>query len=311
MTTLTQEDQFADYERREIHGKRVWVPQPVRIDNRYFVERQEIIEKALATWLVLDGMPPMSFRFYGPSGIGKNAAVYTLARTLHKDLYIVGGHQGLGPDDIACTPVMTSGKEVVYVASPLFGAMLRGGICFFDEIGKAPTCALDPLASVLDDRRTLTSVAAGIHLRAHPEFLFCAALQEEEENGVGLPAFLDKRTRPAIRVGYPSRETLERFLRTQFSTTPDVWLTAFVKEFREKDICPGDAVKLLRYAFSLAVREGKIDVSPEEATAYLRRACPDMKRPEDQTAPSGTGMGKHDNGERKSKAAAKPRIVLQ
>jgi MoxR-like ATPase len=206
---------------------------------------------------------------------------------------------------------MTSGRQVVYAASPLFAAMLRGGICFFDEIGKAPTCALDILAPVLDDRRTLTSVAAGIHLRAHRDFLFCAALQDEEESVSCLPAFLDKRTRPAIRVGYPSRETLERILRSRLSQTPGVWFSAFLAGFQDSRICPGEAVKLLQYAYRLAVRDGRKEVTAEEAGNYLLRACEDMKRPAGEYAPPSLGNGRQPHDQSKPSTTAEPSDVVQ
>jgi len=165
------------------------------------------------------------------------------------------------------------------VASPLFAAMLKGGICFFDEIGKAPTSALDPLASVLDDRRTLTSVLAGIRLKAHEEFLFCAALNENEEEGIGLPGFINERTRPAIRVGYPPREVLEKILKSRFPMAAETWLSVFFRHFRREDMSARVAIDLLRYAYRMASREGKQEASEGDVARYLTRAAVEMGYP--------------------------------
>ena len=207
----------------------------------------------------------------GRPGSGKNALVYQLAQILEKDLYIINGHQELGPEDIACAATMTSQQTIEYVASPLFAAMLRGEICFFDEIGKAPISALDPLASVLDDRRSLTSVLAGIHLQAHPDFLFCAALNQNEEEGLGLPGFIDERTRPAIKVGYPARPILEQIVRAHLPMAADTWFKLFVELFPE-EMSPRTANKLLGYAYRLAVLDHNVRPSARQIKRYLKQA---------------------------------------
>jgi MoxR-like ATPase len=161
----------------------------------------------------------------------------------------------------------------------LFAAMLRGGICFFDEIGKAPTAALDPLASVLDDRRTLTSVLAGIHLKAHPDFLFCAALNQDEEEGLGLPGFIDERTRPAIKVDYPAAVIMERILRIYLPKAGDAWFQVFLSQY-QKGISPRGVITLLSYAFRLSQQEGNQHPSPRQIKAYMGRAFQEVRSSE-------------------------------
>ena len=239
------------YEKIEIGGMTVRLPPPVSLPNTRLVGRDDIIEKTLAAWTVIGEHPPLNFRLYGPPGVGKNAIVYELARILERELYIINGHDELGPEDIACTATITSRNRVEYVASPLFAGMYRGGIVFFDEIGKAPSSALDPLASVLDDRRELTSVLAGIRIEADPGFLFCAALNDIEETGVGLPSFLDERTRPAIDVGYPTASALKQILQAHFPDHDKHWVGAFIAEFKDATLSPRSAITLLGYACRL------------------------------------------------------------
>jgi hypothetical protein len=59
--TATRE-RFSNYESLEIEGKRIWVPLPVELPQDQFIERQDIIEKALAAWMKLDGVPPLNLR---------------------------------------------------------------------------------------------------------------------------------------------------------------------------------------------------------------------------------------------------------
>src|SRR4030042_2084326 len=176
MTANLIQEQISKFEVTKLGDLTIRVPLCDEIPDIEIVEQKEIINKALATWLNIDGVAPLNFRLYGPAGVGKNTIVYHLARILQKELYIIRGGEELRPEEITCSPIATSSHTFEYIASPLFAAMLRGGICFFDELSRAPHSVLAPLASVLDDRRTLTSVNPGICLKAHPEFLFCAAL---------------------------------------------------------------------------------------------------------------------------------------
>ena len=267
-----EHDESETYEKVTIGGTSVRLPPPAPLPTASLVGRDDIVEKAMAAWTTLGTLPPLNFRFYGPPGVGKNAIVYELARTLGRDLYIINGHEELGPEDIACTATITSSNSVEYVASPLFAGMYRGGIVFFDEIGKAPPAALDPLASVLDDRRELTSVLAGIRIKANADFLFCAALNEIEETGVGLPAFLDERTRPAIHVGYPSIATLEMVLEKHFQDYDKAWTRAFVSEFKDATLSPRTAITLLSYASRLFRAHNGSSAQPSELEIrdYLR-----------------------------------------
>jgi MoxR-like ATPase len=270
----TQVRDSKNFERVEIEGKIIRVPYPEEIPEIRFAGREAIIERALAAWLEIDGFKPLNFRLFGPPGTGKNAIVYELSRLLKKDLYIINGHDELGPEDIACSATMTSGNTIEYVASPLFAAMLRGGIIFFDEIGKAPERALSPLASVLDERRSLTSVLAGIHLKAREGFLFCAALNENEEEGIGLPGFLDERTRPSIYVGHPGAAEIEEILRCHVPSDALHWIKIFVDIFKAVELSTRNAITILEFAYKMSRRSngnskpGKGKISDYLTSAY-------------------------------------------
>lgn len=253
MEKALSKGQTSKFEWVEIEGRTVKMPLPVEgneLSRFSFVGREDIIDKTLAAWASLNGGAPLNFRLYGPPGVGKNAIVYELARLLNKELYIMSGNDELDAEDIACAPSMESNGRIVYDASPLFAAMRRGGILFFDEIGKATAAALDPLASVLDDRRTLVSTRAGLTIRARDGFLFCCALNDTEEEGIGLPPFLDERTRPAISVGYPSPELMADILKSRFREEGQ-WLEVFMAEFSGLSISPRNVIKLIEYAVKL------------------------------------------------------------
>ena len=173
MKRLEDYNMIDGYEKVKIQGKSVWVPPPDEIPSLAYIERDDdLINNALSTWMDIDGLPPEHFRLYGPPGVGKNYTIYRLAQILKKDLYILNGNEELTSEEVACGVTQTSTGSFTYVASPLFAAMLRGGIFFFDEIAKFPPSALNSLASVLDDLRTIRSGQAVITLKAHRDFLF-------------------------------------------------------------------------------------------------------------------------------------------
>lgn len=268
---LQKNKQLSSYEIIQIDQKKIWVPLPDKIENHKFIDRPKIIEQALAAWMPFDNLPPLNFQLYGPPGSGKNAIVYELARILNKDLYILNGHDELSAEDIACTPIMTSSKTIEYVASPLFAAMLRGGIFFFDEIGKAPPNALSPLSSVLDQRRTLHSVMAGIKLKAHKDFLFCAALNEREQGVNGLPDYIDERLSPSIYVCYPDFDILKQILKINMPANVNKWINVFLDEFKNDNLSPRMAIKTLTFAYKLAKKQGKKKLNAKEIRNFLQQ----------------------------------------
>jgi len=246
--------QIDDLEKIEIAGKVISLPYPDVIPEFRLIGREDIIDLALAAWSTIDGIPPHPFRLWGSPGVGKNSIIYGLTRILKKDLYIIDGHDELRPEDVACRIVPIKNK-FAYVASPLFTAMLKGGICLFDEIEKAPPRSLVPLGSVLDERRTLTSMLAGIRIKAHPEFLFCAASNEDEDEGTNLLPFIDDRTRPSFRVGNLPMSQLREILITKIPSHAEQWIQTFMGMFKDSELSTRRSIEILENAYKLYKRK--------------------------------------------------------
>jgi len=245
--------QIQDLEKIEIAGKIVRLPYPDEIPEFPLIGREDIIELALAAWSTIEGIRAHPFRLWGRPGVGKNSIIYGLTRILNKELYIINGHDELRAEDVACNVVPIKNK-FEYVASPLFTAMLKGGICLFDEIEKAPPRSLVPLGSVLDERRTLTSVLAGIRIKAHPEFLFCAASNEDEDEGTSLPPFIDERTRPSFGVGNLPMSLLREILMTKIPSHAEQWIQTFMGMFKDIELSTRRSIEILENAHKLYKR---------------------------------------------------------
>lgn len=271
---------WQNFEKIEIQGTTVRIPPPEDLSNEPFVGKEELIDRAMAAWSSFDGHQPLNIRFYGPPGTGKNSLVYELARRMGKDLFIINGSDELRPQDIACHPKFNSRQEIEYVASPVLAAMIKGGIAFFDEIDRTPEKALATLAPVLDTRRSLASVDAGININAHPGFLFCASLNVDDELATGLPLNISERIKPVYRIGYPSQQELEKILDTHFPNVSDLWISGFVHMFKNRELSPREAIQLMTYTRNL-YKKRENNRNPDRLTRrmvqkYVKEAAKDF-----------------------------------
>jgi MoxR-like ATPase len=260
---------------RVIIGRRtIWMPQPTPAPATQLVDRADLSQKALAAWLAVGNVPPLSFRLYGPPGTGKNTLVFQLAEAMGgRSVYVLNAHEELSSEDVACTAVGGSGQTVEYVASPVMAAAYYGGVAFFDEIAKAPVGSLDALVSLLDDRRVLTSVVAGITIRVHPDFRFAAALNDGEDEL--LPDYIRERLSPAIRVDHPPRAVLLKILRAHLPAAEDIWFAAFDQEVQQV-VSSRTAVSTMSYAYRQWLATAEASLGEAKARRYMRNALAEV-----------------------------------
>ena len=192
--------------------------QPTLREDEELVGREEEARMMLASWIAQPSLPPLAPLLVGEAGVGKNRLVYELARCTGKDLYLFQGHEDVTAEDLVCAVRFSDDpqRKMDYILSPLATAMLRGGICFIDEIGKLRHRALAPLVSVLDERRYLDSNLLGERIYAKPGFRFVAATNTVDLAAQSLPEFIRSRLRPQIEVGFPPREQIDRMVRQRF-----------------------------------------------------------------------------------------------
>src|SRR5690242_17457193 len=176
-------------------GQVIWLADAQRVPTRKFVGRSHELRLCKAAFGINESnrldpaLQSLHFRLEGAPGVGKNEIVYQLARELaaseNLSFYSVQGHEEMTPEDLSLLVVPDSqrleGLALQLRASPLATALHQGGLFFFDEINRVPARALSPLASVLDDRRSLYSATTGITVEPKDEdarrrFRFCCAL---------------------------------------------------------------------------------------------------------------------------------------
>src|SRR5690348_2178824 len=171
-----------------------------------WVGQEESMRQLLAAWLVIDANDlPMNPRLLGKPGVGKTTLAYAAARRLGREVYIMQATVDTRPEDLLVTPVIEGEAKLRYVASPLVTAMLRGGIVILDEGNRMSEKSWASLAPLLDTRRYVESIVAGIKIKAHPSFRMVATMNDDSST-FDLPEYIQSRLQPQILIDFPERD---------------------------------------------------------------------------------------------------------
>lgn len=193
----------------EISGVTLHLGEPDHLKARW-VGQDDLLTQLMAAWLVIDeGDLPLNPRLLGKPGVGKTTLAYAAAKRLDQEVYIMQATMDTRPEDLIVLPVVGEDQRIRYVASPLVTAMLRGGVLILDEGNRMSEKSWASLAPLLDARRYVESLVAGVKIEAHPDFRFVATMNEDSST-YELPEYIHSRLQPQIFVDFPARD--EEFL---------------------------------------------------------------------------------------------------
>jgi MoxR-like ATPase len=235
-----------------------------------WIGQDDILHQLLACWLVVDPSDrPLSPRLLGPPGIGKTTLAMAAARLRKQPLYITQCTADTRPEDLLVTPVLAESGKIAYHAAPLVSAMLTGGVCVLDEGNRMNEKSWASLAPLLDHRRYVESVVAGITIHAHADFRVCVTMNEDEST-YEVPDYILSRLQPTLTLGFPNRDDEMAILRYHLPfARPE--LLALTVEFLQKahelklDFSPRDGINLLRYALKRMAADNKHPLSQDAA----------------------------------------------
>ncbi|WP_165222382.1 AAA family ATPase [Aquisphaera insulae] len=291
----------------EIDGVTLHLGEPDATDHQDWIGQDEVLRQLLACWLVVDRRDrPLSPRLIGPPGIGKTTLAMAAARLRKRPLFITQCTADTRPEDLIVTPVLAESGRIAYHASPLVTAMIRGGVCVLDEGNRMNEKSWASLAPLLDHRRYVESIVAGITIRAHEDFRVCVTMNEDEST-YEVPDYILSRLQPTLALGFPGRDDEMAILQYHLPfAEPE--LLAITVEFLQQahalklDFSPRDGINIIRYAIKriaqdpshplsrdVAWREAVERVLGEEAADLDRLARRKRSALGDQQAPLGLG----------------------
>lgn len=257
-----------------------------------WIGQDEILQQLLACWLVVAAEDyPLSPRVSGHPGIGKTTLAMSAARLRNQELYIYQCTADTRPEDLLVTPVLSEAGKISYHASPLVSAMIRGGICVLDEGNRMNEKSWASLAPLLDHRRYVESIIAGVTIKAHREFRCCVTMNEDEST-YEIPDYILSRLQPTLKLGFPNRDDEMAILRYHLPFAEEELLGLTVQFLQRShqlrlEFAPRDGIHVLQYALKRLAQNpnhplGKDGAWREALLAVLGEDALDLDRMAEQ-----------------------------
>lgn len=215
-----------------IDGVTLHLSSPDRMEIPW-VGNMDVIHQLLACWLCVhpDDLP-LNPRLVGSPGVGKTTLACAAAKKLNRDAYIFQATMDTRPEDLLISPVISENGKIKYVASALVTAMLEGGVAILDEGNRMSEKSWAALAPLLDHRRYVESIVAGIKIKADPNFRFCTTMNEDSST-YDVPEYIQSRLQPQIHIDFASASEESDILKANMPFAPDQIIT-YVVDFLQK-----------------------------------------------------------------------------
>lgn len=235
----------------------------------HWIGQQDVLDQLLAAWLVIDEADiPLNPRLIGKPGVGKTTLAYAGAKKLGKDVYIFQCTMDTRPEDLLITPVIDTNGGIRYAASSLVTAMIRGAVCILDEANRMSEKSWASLAPLLDTRRYVESIVAGLKVAAHRDFRICVTMNDDAST-FEIPEYIHSRLQPQIYLDFPEAEEERRILRENLPFI-DEHIMEYVVNFLQKahanqeNYTIRDGINIARYAAKRMKSLEREDVATRE-----------------------------------------------
>ena len=267
-------------EKTLIDGVELQLTQPDEVPM-VWVGQEELVTQVIAAWLVLEESDlPLNPRLVGKPGVGKTTLAYHAGRRLNKPVYLFQATMDTRPEDLIVTPVISEGGKVKYMASPVVSAMIKGGVAVIDEGNRMSEKSWASLAPLMDNRRYVESIVAGIKIKAHPDFRLCTTMNDDAST-FELPEYIHTRLQPQIFIDFPERDEELMILKANLPFA-DEEILGYVADFLEtaheadERYSVRDGINIARYALKRVKERGehlKSEDRKERSVLYMKEAA--------------------------------------
>lgn len=244
-----------------------------------WVGQREVLVQLLAAWSRIEEQDlPLNPRLLGKPGVGKTTLACAAARELDLEIYMAQATMDTRPEDLIVSPVLAPDGGVRYMASSLVTAMLRGGALILDEGNRMSEKSWASLAPLLDHRRYVESIVAGIRIPAHPDFRFVTTMNEDAST-YEIPEYIHSRLMPQIYIDFPEEDEERSILAAQVPFAEEEvldYVLAFLRAAHEQDLryTVRDGMNLVRYAMKV-LRRGEVATAAEAVDRAMRLSLSD------------------------------------
>lgn len=240
------------------------------VSDQEWIGQIEVLRQLQACWMVVAEEDfSLSPRIVGSPGIGKTTLAMAAARERGQELFIYQCTSDTRPEDLLITPVLAESGKIAYHASPLVTAMMRGGVCVLDEGNRMSEKSWASLAPLLDHRRYVESIVAGITVKAHPNFRCCVTMNEDAST-YEVPDYILSRLQPTLALEFPNKKDELAILKYHLPFAPNEMLALtveFLQEAHDLDLeySPRDGIHILQFALKRLAQDPEHQLSQDEA----------------------------------------------
>jgi MoxR-like ATPase len=240
-----------------------------------WVGQEDLVTQVLAAWLVIGKTDlPLSPRLVGRPGVGKTTLAYHAGKSSGRPVYLFQATMDTRPEDLIVTPVISDAGKIKYMASSVVSAMIKGGVAIIDEGNRMSEKSWASLAPLLDSRRYVESIVAGIKIKAHPDFRMCTTMNDDAST-FELPEYIHSRLQPQVFIDFPERDEEYQILKSNLPFA-DNEILKYVVEFLQaaheanERYSVRDGINIARYALKRIVESGERLTSTKRVKRTMR-----------------------------------------
>jgi len=206
--------------------------------NNFYIERKDVMKQLISSLLNFGPSVETEKVFpiiFGPPGVGKTELILQAAIMYgnNASLWVFQGHADISPEQIVfgqrLLPPNSENQIGETFLSAISSAIVEGGWCLVDELGKIPNQSLSLLLTICESQRDyLDSILLNQRIEAKPGFRIMFTAQSNEMDN--LPHEFTDRLKP-IEIPYPTEDEINLAIKRKFNKIDDHLIENLINRF--------------------------------------------------------------------------------